>query len=90
MGIIRDSPLFEFFFKPSTLLLEDQTCESRSEKHDPQDFLLLLKLIIIKKELIKRAHFAADNRACISFGTPYNVRKIISQVIKTEIEGDDF
>ncbi|CAH3154455.1 unnamed protein product, partial [Porites lobata] len=26
LGIVRDSPLFKFFFKPSTLLLEDQRC----------------------------------------------------------------
>ena len=76
--IICNSRLLKFVFEPSALLLEDQRCETRSEKHDPQDFLLLFKLITIKKELIRLTHFAADIRACISFEIHTMLENILS------------
>ena len=67
LGIVRDSPLFKFFFKPSTLLLEDQRCETRTEEHDPQDFPLLLKINNYQKGTVKVSSFCYGYQSLYTF-----------------------
>ena len=76
-GIIRDSHLFKFFFKPSSLLLEDQRRQTRSEEHHPQDFPLLLKLITIKKGTVKVSLFFCRYQSLYILWDPCKVRQYL-------------